>query len=503
MATHQRLERVRRASSPTDGDAILEHLVDFLDAFMWQADPRTLEITFATDGVLEILGHPRAAWLGGPEHWGEIIHVKDRQRVIEALRRTARDGADRDVEFRVRADDGVARTLRHTVRLIEPPSGENELWVVTTDVSGHARTAEELRKTRDRYRALSVEAAEFKRRSLEDPLTRLPNRVLFHDRLGSALRAAERSGEPLTVLLMDLDRFKELNDTCGHQAGDAALKEFALRLRICLRGQDTPARIGGDEFAAVMPNTDEPGAIRVVERIVSAMRDPLQSVDGDRVLGTSVGIAISPPHGSDPDDLLARADAAMYRAKARGGGYALASEVAATRRQRRRLTKRRLARQVIIGVAAALSILAGAMTPVARRQDTPADSAARLTRAAAVLEHAQTTEVGGVVSDVEQALAEIPWSDVGTREVGAALDRLQRMLEGLKTEVAGALGARVEELIASVHEAAAIARESRKLEKPRVPKVQATSRPVPGHRSSPHPAVVATPNVVPSPPSTP
>lgn len=514
MATHLRLGGVRRtgsmpvdltpgAATPHDGEAILHHLVDFLDAFMWQADPRTLEITFVTDGVNEILGHPIEAWLGDPKHWSQSIHVEDRERVIDTLRATGRDGVDRDVEFRARAADGEIHTLRHAIRLIAPPSGENELWIITTDETVHVRTEDELRKTRDRYRALSVETAEFKRRSLEDPLTRLPNRVLFHDRLGSTLRAAVRSGEPFTVLLLDLDRFKELNDTCGHQAGDAALKEFALRFRICLRGQDTPARIGGDEFAAVLPKTDEAGAIRVAERIVSTMHDPLQSVDCERVLGASVGIAIYPNHGSDAEDLLARADAAMYRAKARGSGYALADEAAAvTKGRATRLPWRRFARRSVIAGAAALAILVGGMTPIALRQDTAADTTTQLVRAAAVLEHVDPNEVGAAVGDVEQTLAQIPWKEVGTHDVVSALDRLEMMLYGLKTDATSALGVRVEHLIARVHQAAEIARLSQAIDDPRTPKAQPNRRPVPSNSEAPElPTSVPTPNADPSVPA--
>jgi len=469
MAATARLGQVRpevppgprqRAPEEHEGDAILRHLVDFIDAFMWQADPATLEITFITSSVRLMLGHPLSAWLGAPDRWSALLHPADRPRVIECLRATATDGEDREVESRATAVDGRSLELHHAVRLVVSSSGARELWGITTDVTGDKRAAETLRETQERYRALSAQAAEFRRQALEDALTRLPNRVLLDDRLRTTLRAAERSGEPVAVLLMDLDRFKQINDIRGHQVGDAVLRQVALRFRICLRAQDTPARIGGDEFAAVLPNTDQAGAVRVADRIVRTLEPPILVDDEECRIGASVGIALFPAQGADADELLACADVAMYRAKSSGGGYALASagENMPVRHSGRRHGHR--LRRIFLGATVGFAILAGALSPVAHHRTSSRDSAYRLEAATTALQGASDDQVVDVVAGAERTLAAISWDDVAGPEVIAALDRLQRTLHDLKSLVPDGLGDRVQRLIATIQRAELVARIS-------------------------------------------
>ncbi len=154
--------------------------------------------------------------------------------------------------------------------------------------------------------------------ALHDTLTGLPNRLFFMERLGQALaRARRRTGETFAVLFMDLDRFKLVNDSLGHPAGDELLAGVARRLRGCLRPSDTVARFGGDEFAVLLEDLGGPaGATRVAERIRDAVATPFD-LDGYEVFtGISIGIAL--PSGAEvtPDELLQNADTAMYRAKA-------------------------------------------------------------------------------------------------------------------------------------------------------------------------------------------
>jgi diguanylate cyclase (GGDEF)-like protein/PAS domain S-box-containing protein len=309
---------------PREGKTVLDLIVDSIGAFIWRGDPRTLSITFVSRGVVDLLGHPVTRWLGGPERWGELIDADDRERVVVCLRSTATDGRDHEVEFHARAADGRTKTLRHAVRLIADASGRTELWGFTTDVTEQTRMREALEVTKKRYRKARVRAEEFRHKALHDALTGLPNRILFDDRLRAALRVAERAGAPCSVLVMDLDRFKDVNDKYGHQAGDIVLRHVALRLRMALRAQDTGARLGGDEFAAVLPNTDLDGATRAAKRILRALESlfPVGDYIGDA--GASIGIAVFPGDGSDAEDLLDCADRAMYRAKEKRGGYATA-----------------------------------------------------------------------------------------------------------------------------------------------------------------------------------
>ncbi|WP_159982930.1 MULTISPECIES: GGDEF domain-containing response regulator [unclassified Novosphingobium] len=161
---------------------------------------------------------------------------------------------------------------------------------------------------------------ELTHRSLHDPLTDLPNRTLFSDRLGQACARARRSGDPFAVVMIDLDRFKEINDSFGHAAGDAVLVAIGRRLREHLREVDTIARLGGDEFAVLLQNVDgEESALAVAAKLTELIAQPI--VHGGRILhvGASLGIALCPLLGFAPEELLAAADEAMYEAK-RGGG---------------------------------------------------------------------------------------------------------------------------------------------------------------------------------------
>jgi len=162
-------------------------------------------------------------------------------------------------------------------------------------------------------------------RSLHDPLTDLPNRTLFSDRLGQACARARRSGDPFAVVMIDLDRFKEINDNFGHAAGDVVLVTIARRLREHLREVDTTARLGGDEFAVLLQNVDgEESALAVATKLTEMIEQPI--VHGGRMLhvGASLGIALCPVLGFSPDGLLAAADEAMYEAKRGAGKVALA-----------------------------------------------------------------------------------------------------------------------------------------------------------------------------------
>lgn len=154
-----------------------------------------------------------------------------------------------------------------------------------------------------------------------DALTDLPNRVLLRDRLEQALSITRRGGPQLAVLMLDLDRFKEVNDTLGHPAGDALLQAVAARLRECIRDTALIARLGGDEFAVIehMPNPVA-GAAALAERIKRALSEPFDLGDHQVITGTSIGIAVAPTDGTSSDQILKGADLALYRAKNSGRG---------------------------------------------------------------------------------------------------------------------------------------------------------------------------------------
>jgi diguanylate cyclase (GGDEF)-like protein len=173
------------------------------------------------------------------------------------------------------------------------------------------------RRLRRDGKELERRADENRYLALHDQLTDLPNRLLFRDRLEQAIRVADRDGTMVAVLVLDLDRFKEVNDTLGHEAGDELLVEVGPRLRSTLRGVDTVARLGGDEFGILLGGLDDAGEAGAVARKLAEALDepfPLQSIQV--ALGASIGIAAYPTHAMSADDLMRRAEVAMYVAKA-------------------------------------------------------------------------------------------------------------------------------------------------------------------------------------------
>ncbi|MGZ4372645.1 MAG: sensor domain-containing protein, partial [Gaiellaceae bacterium] len=160
--------------------------------------------------------------------------------------------------------------------------------------------------------------------ALHDALTGLPNRVLFDDRVRQALRTAEREGGRVVVALLDLDRFKEINDTLGHTSGDRVLTRVARRLQACVRASDTVARLGGDEFGLLLlvDGIESAGLKRLLDKLVAAIERPID-LDGLPLgIEGSIGVAFFPDHGLTSQELIRRADVAMYAAKEDGRPYA-------------------------------------------------------------------------------------------------------------------------------------------------------------------------------------
>ncbi|HEV2413816.1 MAG TPA: EAL domain-containing protein, partial [Candidatus Dormibacteraeota bacterium] len=171
-------------------------------------------------------------------------------------------------------------------------------------------------------RKAQTDALEYQ--ALHDALTGLPNRSLFGDRLRQALLAARRNQKMFGVLLLDLDRFKDINDALGHDRGDSLLQEVTARLRGVLRATDTVARLGGDEFAVLTTDARHPeDVVSIARKILASLEGPFAIADQMVETGASIGISMYPVHGDDPGTLLRRADVAMYVAKRSGGGYAM------------------------------------------------------------------------------------------------------------------------------------------------------------------------------------
>jgi diguanylate cyclase (GGDEF)-like protein/PAS domain S-box-containing protein len=193
---------------------------------------------------------------------------------------------------------------------------------------------------RKRYEALFREEQErLCHLAHHDPLTGLPNRLLFQDRLAQALIKAQRTGARLAVLFLDIDRFKGINDTLGHMVGDQMLQAVAQRLYECLRREDTVARLGGDEFTLLLEGLEHPEtAAKVARKVLKSLSHPIRIGNHEFHTGASIGISLHPDNGQDMETLIKHADAAMYLAKERGrGNYQFFSE-ALNERARRQLS---------------------------------------------------------------------------------------------------------------------------------------------------------------------
>jgi diguanylate cyclase (GGDEF)-like protein len=246
-------------------------------------------------GVAEALlydGAPFAAVRAYQTAQGEFAHLPDTLRAW--LERG--DPAARIYDYERARPDGTVLQVRTL------PLPEGGLVRTFTDVTGRRAAEEQIR-----YMAL------------HDALTGLPNRTLFRDRLDQAIAHASRARSAFAVLACDLDRFKAVNDSLGHPAGDALLRVVAERMRNVLRPYDTIARLGGDEFAIVLAYLDEAReADGIADRLIAAVSEPID-LDGQSVeVGVSIGVTIGTELDQDPDELFQRADIALYEAKAAG-----------------------------------------------------------------------------------------------------------------------------------------------------------------------------------------
>ncbi len=279
---------------------LLEHssdLITFLtpEGFVWYASPSSERL----------LGYVQEDLTG--RNIFSYIHPDDQDTVRTTFTSALQNqGVAYRGEVRFLHRDGSWRILETMNTGLHNEAGEVGLVVNARDISERLAQAEALRH-----------------RTLHDSLTDLPNRALFQERLQQAILNAHRRKKPLALLLLDLNRFREINDTFGHQWGDTLLREVGARLQEIIRKCDPLARLGGDEFAVLLANAgDESGAQNVANRIVRVLEHDFV-IDGHAFnVGGSIGIALYPQHGQDADTLMRRADIALYAAKRANCDYA-------------------------------------------------------------------------------------------------------------------------------------------------------------------------------------
>jgi diguanylate cyclase (GGDEF)-like protein/PAS domain S-box-containing protein len=236
-------------------------------------------------------------------------------------------GVGIEIEEIARYGDGLLHTsIVHKFPLLDSQGQVTALGGIATDITERKRLEEVLRQKNVQLgRAIQAEAALRERQehlnfvATHDPLTGLPNRALLHQRAEHAIAVSRRSGRLLALLFIDLDRFKTVNDSLGHAAGDDLLREVATRLSGCLREVDMIARHGGDEFVVLLEDIEKPEEVeQVTARMREVLAEPL-AIEGQEVnVTSSIGVALYPRDGEAAPTLLRKADLAMYRAKELG-----------------------------------------------------------------------------------------------------------------------------------------------------------------------------------------
>jgi diguanylate cyclase (GGDEF)-like protein/PAS domain S-box-containing protein len=240
-------------------------------------------------------------------HWTTLIHPEDRQHTLDRYQEII----------------GSRERFLLEYRVIRPSDGETR-WVVArgdieSDNDGHSRylvgTVQDITKRK-------ADDEKIQQLAFYDPLTQLPNRQLLQERLKHSIEVERRGGKKLAFLMLDLDRFKSVNDSLGHQAGDELLQQVAARITALLRNVDMVARWGGDEFVVLLEDiAHSDDAARIAEAIITDLSKPFCLLQCDNVqIGTSIGISLYPEHGDSYEILMDHADAALYQAKDAGRG---------------------------------------------------------------------------------------------------------------------------------------------------------------------------------------
>ncbi|MFL5758095.1 MAG: EAL domain-containing protein [Thermomicrobiales bacterium] len=302
------ISRARLYTEARESERRYRSVVDGVQEVIFQTDADG-RWTFLNPAWVEITGYSIAQSLGLSLY--DVTHPDEREWLLGQYENLINGAmASFQVEVRIITQDGETRWLETRARLTDARAATIAgISGTLTDITERKRAEEALRESQERYRHLAM----------HDPLTSLPNRALFFDRLADAMTRREYRGNGIAILFIDLDGFKLVNDSLGHEAGDRLLVIAGQRLARFIRPSDTVARLGGDEFAILLDDlADSRHALRIAERLLEALKPAFIIDDQDVFISASVGVAISVESGDRPADLLRNADIALYEAKGAG-----------------------------------------------------------------------------------------------------------------------------------------------------------------------------------------
>lgn len=303
-------------SEPSDfnsDNAVYKTLLESTQAIPWKIDWATMKFSYIGPQIEPLLGWSQASWVSA-EDWAARIHEEDREKVVNFCIGQSKNGIDHEADYRALTKDKGYVWIRDVVHVVRNASGEVESLV------GFMFDISERKKTEEHLLALQQELETL---SFKDGLTGIANRRRFDTSLAQEWASARANGQPLSLLMLDVDLFKQYNDLYGHLQGDKCLCDIAHALGQAAVGpRDVVARFGGEEFAILLPETDAQGARKVAERcqrlIDKQALDHKLSPHGQRVT-LSVGVGTAIPREAQPHrELLQAVDRQLYAAKQKG-----------------------------------------------------------------------------------------------------------------------------------------------------------------------------------------
>lgn len=290
---------------------VYKTLLESTNAIPWKIDWATKQFAYIGPQVERLLGWPQASWVS-LDDWAERMYDDDRDRVVNYCTYQSRNGVDHEADYRALCRDGSYIWIRDVVHVLRDGDHIEALVGFMFDIDQRKRNEQELQRLRDELEALSY----------QDGLTGIANRRQLDSVLAREWGMAVARASHLSILLADIDFFKQYNDEKGHLAGDQRLKDIARLLQEHVRPRDLVARYGGEEFVLVLPDTDNHTACKIADRCQQAVRDariPHETSADGSWLSISIGVATAQPDKEQQlDDFLNAVDAAIYRAKQQG-----------------------------------------------------------------------------------------------------------------------------------------------------------------------------------------